>query len=318
VEPDHLSTDTATDPTESSDRSQTDLVTGAFGNTGSAIAELLVGRGRSVHTLTSRAADPTSPLEVHPFSWGHPDETAAAFEGVTTFFNTYWMRMGDGAGGYDVAVDRCIELIDAAEQAGVERIVHLSVAHPSLDSPYPYFRGKARVETRLQQSPIPAAIVRPTLIFGGDSVLLNNLAWILRRLPVFAIAGDGRYRVRPVHVDDVARLCVEAGDRRTVEVIDAVGPDRPTYGELVREVRAAVGGRARIVPAPTPLVLAGSRALGLLVRDDVLDRDELVSTMEGLADTDGPSTGSVSLAAWLAEHGSTLGRSYENERRNRS
>lgn len=241
----------------------------------------------------------------------------AAFDGVTTFVNTYWMRTGDASGGYDLAVDRCTQLIDAAERAGVERIVHISVAHPHLESPYPYFRGKARVEQRLRESPVPAAVVRPTLVFGGDSVLLNNLAFLLRRFPAFAVAGDGRYRVRPVHVDDIARICVAAGDRADVEVIDAVGPDRPTYLELVRQVRQAVGGRARIFRAPTPVVLAASRVLGAALRDDLVDRDELVSTIEGLADTDGPSTGAVSLSTWLTEHGATLGRSYVNERANR-
>lgn len=241
----------------------------------------------------------------------------SAFEGVTTFVNTYWMRTGDDRGGYDLAVERCGELIGAAERAGVERIVHLSVAHPHLESPYPYFRAKARVEERLREGSAPAAIVRPTLVFGGDSVLLNNLAFLLRRVPLFAVAGSGRYRVRPVHVDDIARICVDAAGRRDEEVIDAVGPDRPTYRELVHQVRDAVGSSARIVRAPTPAVLAASRVLGAVLRDDLVDRDELVSTMEGLADTDGPSTGQESLAVWLRRNGRTLGRSYVNERASR-
>jgi uncharacterized protein YbjT (DUF2867 family) len=298
----------------------TDLVTGAFGNTGSAIARLLAERGHRVRTLTSHPpADGADDLgvEVRPFTWDDPEALAEAFEGVTTFYDTYWMRQGDSSGSYDVAVERCIAMIEAAEAAGVERIVHLSVAHPSLDSPYPYFRGKARVEERLFSGSVPAAAVRPTLIFGGHSVLMNNLAWILRRVPVFAVPGSGRYRVRPVHVDDVARTCVEAGQRREPEVIDAVGPDRPTYRELVEDVRDAVGGRALVVGAPTPLVLAGGRVIGALLRDDVIDRDELVSTVEGLADTEGPSTGEISYREWLRENATELGRTYINERQRR-
>lgn len=294
-----------------------DLVTGAFGNTGSRIAAALRDRGRSVRTLTARP--PTGPaegIEARAFEWDDPDAMAAAFAGVSTFYNTYWMRMG-ADGGYDLAVERCEKLIAAAEQAGVERIVHLSVAHPSANSPYPYFRGKARVEDRLRRSAVPAAVVRPALIFGGDSVLVNNLAWILRRTPLFAVPGSGRYRVRPVHVDDVAQICVEAGSRSGSEVIDAVGPDRPTYVDLVRMVRDAVGAKAVVVGAPTTMVLAGATVIGTLLRDDVVSRGELLSTVDGLADTAGPSTGSTSFAEWLDQHADDLGHSYVNERRNR-
>jgi len=311
-----------------------DLVTGAFGNAGAAIADILVARGRNVRTLTSRRPDSSEHnIDRRPFEWDDPDAMAESFSGVDTFYNTYWMRMGDG-GSYDLAVERCGKLITAAEQAGVKRFVHISVAHPSKTSPYPYFRGKARVEQRLRDSPLPATTVRPTLIFGGDSVLVNNLAWVLRRLPVLAVPGTGRYRVRPVHVDDIARTCVEAASRPAsspaasssspatssvgaLEVIDAVGPDRPTYAEMVRMVRRAVGGRALVVGAPTPVVLAGSALLGKLLRDDVVNRAELLSTVDGLADTDGPSTGTTSFAAWLDEHASTLGHRYVNERSGR-
>lgn len=304
-----------------------DLVTGAFGNAGSAIAAVLAAGGRQVRTLTGhppaakidgRSTTGTADVEVRPFTWDDPAELTRSFEGVSTFYNTYWMRQGDGHGSYDLAVERCLALISAAEAAGVERIVHISVAHPSATSPYPYFRGKARVEDRLSSGSVPSAVVRPTLIFGGDSVLLNNLAWILRRVPVFAVPGTGRYRVRPVHVDDIARICVEAGQRTVSEVIDAVGPDRPTYAEMVRHVRDAVGGRAVILGAPTPVVLAGGRVLGAVLRDDVINRDELVSTVEGLADTDGPSTGTISYRRWLADHAAELGQTYINERRRRS
>ena len=312
-----------------------DLVTGAFGNTGSAIARLLAERGRAVRTLTGHPpADPTGAgaIDVQEFAWGDPYRMAKAFEGVETFYNTYWMRLGDGHGAYDLAVDRCTQLIEAAEASGVERIVHVSVAHPSLTSPYPYFQAKAQVEERLDKSSVPTLVVRPTLVFGGQSVLINNLAWLLRKMPVFAVAGWGHYRVRPVHVDDLALLCVggprlvdqpEVHAEHTVApaphvVVDAVGPDRPTYIELVRELRYVLGARTLLINLPATAVLLGGRVVGAVLHDELLDHDELISTVAGLADTEGPPTGVVSLRTWIHDNADLLGRSYHNERQART
>jgi NADH dehydrogenase len=295
-----------------------DLVTGAFGNTGAAIAALLAERGRRVRTLTNHPPSTDDHgIEVLPLQFDAPDALAAAFDGVSVFYNTFWMRTGDRSGAYETAVARSKALITAAERAGVERIVHLSVAHPAIDSPYPYFRAKAQVEQFLAQSTVPSAIARPALVFGGDQVLLNNLAWILRRAPAFGLAGDGRYRVRPIHVDDLAHLCLDLAERPEPATLDAVGPDRPTYEELVVTVRDAVGSRARLVHLPPRVVLAASSALGAVLRDRILTAGELRSTMDGLADSDALATGSASINEWIHRHARDLGRRYLNEQRRR-
>lgn len=285
---------------------QIDVVTGAFGNTGSAITARLQAAGRTVRTLTNHAPADPGAIEVHPLAFDDEARLTAALAGATTFYNTYWMRMGDES-GYDTAVARSRTLITAAARAGVERIVQFSVVKPSLDSPYPYFRAKAQVEAIVRDSGIHAAIVRPALIFGGRDALLHNLAWLLRNVPVFAVPGDGSFRVRPVHIDDVADICVAAAQREGDEVIEAIGPDRPTFDALVRSVRTAVNSRARIVHAPAKVVLGGARLLGAILRDELLNRDELVSTIDGYADSEGPATGSTSLSTWLTEHGHELG-----------
>ena len=254
-----------------------------------------------------------------PLTFDDPAALAEAFEGVDTFYDTYWMRHGDAQGSYGLATRRCEALIGAAESGGVRRIVHLSVAHPSLDSPYPYFAAKAQVERRLEASPLPTLAVRPALIFGAEPSMLADLAWLVRRVPVMGVAGDGRYRVRPVHVDDVAALCVESASAEAGHrTFDAVGPDRPTFDELVRAVAAAVGRKARLVHLPPRLVLAAVQALGKVARDDLLTRDELLSTIDGLADTDGPATGTTSVMAWLESNGATLGLARSGERSRRS
>jgi uncharacterized protein YbjT (DUF2867 family) len=262
-----------------------------------------------VRTLTNHPGDGLADVEVRPLAYDDPAALARSFDGVDTFYNTFWMRTGD-ATGYATALARSQALIDAAVAAGVERIVHISVLHADRGPQYPYFRAKAEVEALLRRSGVPHAIVRPAIMFGGRAPMLDQLARLLRRSPVFGIAGDGRYRVRPVHVDDVARLCVAGAATAVPDAVpvDAVGPDRPTFEEFVRQVRSAVGGHAVLVHLPARLVLASAKVLGRVLGDELLTRDELLSTITGLADVEGPATGPTSLSAWLAEHGHELGR----------
>ncbi|MGH9171896.1 MAG: SDR family oxidoreductase [Acidimicrobiales bacterium] len=299
-----------------------DAVTGAFSYSGRAIARELLERGHSLRTLTGhpeRATAASGDIEVAPLDFAHPAVLARSLEGVTTLYNTYWVRFARGSVTHDSATANSRVLFAAARSAGVERIVHVSITHPSTDSPFAYFRGKAVVEQALSESGLQFAILRPAILFGGDGVLVNNIAWLLRHLPVFGIAGDGNYRLRPVHVDDLARLAADCGspptDRSLASgsVVDAVGPDRPTFNELVEWIRGATGARSRIVHAPAALLPPLSRLLGLALRDVLLTGDELRSMMSGLADTDGPATGTISIKAWLAEDGKDLGLSYANE-----
>jgi uncharacterized protein YbjT (DUF2867 family) len=195
----------------------------------------------------------------------------------------------------------------------VPRIVHVSITHPSEASPYPYFRGKAYVERAIVESGLSYAILRPAILFGGDGVLLNNIAWLLRRLPVFAVGGRGDYRIRGIHIDDLARLCVVQGRTSEDCVIDAVGPESPTFLELVTSIRAAVGSRSRIVRVPPPVLPPMAWLLGVLLHDVLLTREEFEAMAAGLATTSGPATGTVALSDWLTDHGPELGLRYANE-----
>jgi NADH dehydrogenase len=250
---------------------------------------------------------------VRPLDFDDPLGLVDSLRGATTLFNTYWVRFPRRQIDHDVAVANSRMLFQAARRAEVQRIVHLSITHPGVESPYGYFRGKALVERALVESGLPFAVLRPAILFGGDGVLINNIAWMLRRLPVFAVGGRGDYRIRAIHIDDLARLCLEAATAEDDVVIDAVGPERPTFLELVRMIRDAVGSHAPIVPVPGPLIPPLSRVLGLVLRDVLLTADEYRAMADGLADTDGPATGTIRISEWIAEHGDTLGIRYANE-----
>ena len=292
-----------------------DVVTGAFSYSGASVARALLRSGRQVRTLTGHPgrAPATTAIDVRPLDFDDRLGLVASLSGATTLYNTYWVRFGRRTVDHQLAVANSRALFHAAKRAGVRRIVHVSITHPSSSSPLPYFRGKAQVEQALAECDVSYAIVRPAILFGGDGVLLNNIAWLLRRLPVFAIGGRGDYRIRGIHVDDLANLCLSKAGETHDSVTDAVGPERPTFTELVGEIRSAVGSRARLLHVPGAAVPLLARALGLALHDVLLTADEYRAMAAGLADTDGPATGPTALSVWLADHGPSLGLRYANE-----
>lgn len=306
-----------TNPTPSVGATDTglDVVTGAFSYSGRSIARRLLDNGRRVRTITGhpQPVDVATPIEVRPFDFADLPALVRDLEGATTLYNTYWVRFAHGHTTHALAVENSRTLFHAARQAGVRRIVHVSITNPTIESPYPYFRGKALVERALAETGVSYEILRPAILFGGDDVLVNNIAWLLRRLPLFAIGGRGRYRIRPIHVDDLADLCIEASTRSDDRIVDAVGPDRPTFLELVEAIRAAIDSRARIVPVPGSLLPPISSVLNLALRDVLLTRDEYHAMADGLADTDGPATAPTAITDWLTDHAPTLGTHYANE-----
>ncbi|MCY4653455.1 MAG: epimerase [Dehalococcoidia bacterium] len=236
-------------------------------------------------------------------------------EGAGVLYNTYWIRFGRGRTTFEQAVENSRILFEVAAGAGVERIVHFSVANASSESRLPYFRGKGQVEEILQGMGIPHAIIRPTLVFGEGDLLLNNMAWALRRFPVFPVYGKGDYRVQPIYAEDLAAHAVAAGSLADSFVADAAGPETFTFQELLRLLAGAVGACVRLVNTPAPLGFALTRLVGLLLRDVVLTRDEVDGLTAGLLSSDAEPTGTTKLGGWLADNADGLGRGYVSELR---
>jgi NADH dehydrogenase len=293
-----------------------DAVTGAFSFTGRAIAGRLLNEGREVVALVRSPAAPDSVdprIRTALVTLDDPVELADALRGVETVYNTHWIRFARGKVTFDVAIGRTLRLLAAARQAGVRRVVHVSVVNASEQAPTEYFRAKARLEKDVRASGLSYAIVRPTLTFGPRDILINNLCWVLRRFPVFAIPGNGRYRLQPVHVEDVARIATEAGQSSANQETDAAGPDILTFDRFVQLLAEAVHSRSWLIHAPALVSLAASRALGILVRDVMLTRDEVTELTHSLLVSDEPPRGTISLSTWAASHAGDLGRGYHSE-----
>lgn len=296
--------------------SGTVVVTGALSYTGRFTARLLLERGHRMRTLTHHV-DRANPfgerVHVFPYNFDRPEELRRSLEGASTFINTYWVRFPRGSANFETAVRNSRALIEAARDAGVRRIVQVSIANPSLESALGYYRGKALVEQAVRESGMSYAIVRPTVIFGAEDILINNIAWFVRRFPVFAIPGSGRYGVRPIYVEDMARVLADAVEGQGNSIVDAVGPETFAFEELVRLIGRSVGRGARCVHVPTAMAYAATLMTGWAVRDVVLTWEEYAGLMGNLLVTSGPAAGETRLSEWLVENRERVGMRYASE-----
>ena len=301
---------------ETSDQTELNVVTGAFGYTGKYITRQLLASGVRVKTLTGHPERPNpfgGQVIAAPFNFDDPAALVSELSGATTLYNTYWVRFSRGDITFDRAVANSKALVRAAKEAGVGRIVHISITNPSLDSSLPYFNGKAQVEEAIIASGVSYAIIRPTVIFGVEDILINNITWLLRRFPLFVVPGQGSYRFQPIFIEDLAEAAVNAAGEKDNLVLDAAGPDVYTFDELVRLIGQTMGSKSKIVHLPPGLALGLSKIVGAFLGDVVLTRDKVTGLMSDLLISDAPTAGKTSLKSWLGENLATLGGQYSSE-----
>ncbi|TVM04179.1 MAG: epimerase [Candidatus Brocadia sp. WS118] len=292
------------------------IVTGAFGYTGKYITKKLLSLGKKVHTITGHPNRPNpfgGKVGISLFNFDNQTELVKSLQGAVTLYNTYWVRFSYKQVTFDKAVENTKVLIKAAEEAGVQRIVHISITNASESSPFPYFRGKGMLEKAICQSSMSYAIIRPTVLFGHEDILINNIAWLLRRFPLFAILGSGTYKLQPVFVEDVAELAVKAGQYGENVIMDAVGPETYTFHEMVQFIAEKVHSKAKIMCLNPLLTLFFSRVIGYFVNDVILTRDEVYGLMSNLLISGNPTTGRTRLSDWLDGNIESIGIKYASE-----
>lgn len=293
-------------------------VTGAFGYSGRHITGHLLEAGHEVVTLTNSLDRPNpfgDKVAALPFHFDEPRKLRASLEGVHTLVNTYWIRFDQKRFERSRAVANTMVLFRAAREAGVRRIVHISITNPDIRSPLPYFRGKAELEADLMDLGVSYCILRPTALFGKEDVLVNNIAWSLRHLPAIGVFGSGDYKLQPIHVDDLAQTAARKAVAEGDEVVEAIGPETFTYRGLVAAIRLALGVKRPILSLPPLLGYWGTRVVGLVVGDLVISREEIRGLMENKLWVDAPPLGTTRLTDWLDQHKDTLGRRYARSRK---
>jgi len=309
---------------ESTPSHELHVVTGAFGFSGKYIARRLLDAGHPVRTLTNSTGRRNpfgGAVEVRPLDFEHEDRLAEGLRGAKVLYNTYWVRFNYAGFQHSTAVENTLTLFRAAKKAGVSRVVHVSITNPSEDSKLEYFRGKARLERALIESGLSYAILRPAVLFGREDILINNIAWTLRKFPVFFIFGNGEYHLQPIYVDDLAKLAVQQGRCNENKIINAIGPETFTYRRLARTLAEILGKRRLFVSVPPCIGYLGGSVIGWFLRDKMFTREEIEGWMADLLHVDAPAAGETKLTDWARQHADQLGMRYASEmarRRNRS
>ena len=292
------------------------IVTGAFGYIGKYITRRLLKAGVTVRTITTHLGKPNPfgpEVQAYPYNFHNPDALVKSIEGATVVYNTYWIRFEHQGHTFDQAVQNTRVLFECAKKAGVKKIVHISVTNADLNSKLPYYRGKALQEEALIDCDIPYAMIRPTLVFGKEDILVNNIAWLLRKFPVFAVFGSGEYRLQPVYVGDLADIAVESASDPDNSTIDAIGPEIYTFEQFVRTIASALKARTRLLHVPPALGIALGMMIGYGLGDVILTMDELHGLMDEKLTSSQAPNGSTGFSTWLEDHGDTLGTKYSSE-----
>jgi uncharacterized protein YbjT (DUF2867 family) len=293
-----------------------DVVTGAFSYTGKYVTRRLLSAGRSVRTLTghpNRANEFGKQVEVAPLDFQNPASLVESLRGASVLYNSYWVRFNHGRATFDEAVTNSGILIHAAREAGVHRIVHLSIANPSINSHLPYYSGKAKVERAIIDSGLTYAILRPTVIFGAEDILINNIAWFVRHFPFFAIPGSGQYQIQPIFVEDIADLAVSVADQEDNLVLDAIGPEVFAFDGLVQLIAKALRSNVKFIHVRPWVALSMLRLVNPIVGDVILTREEVEGLMANLLISKQSATGQTRFSEWLAQNAATLGTKYASE-----
>lgn len=300
------------------------LITGAFSFSGRYIAEELLKLGEHVETLTGHP-NPKNPhydqIIVKPYNFDDFDALIESFRGIDTFYNSYWIRFPYKGMNWKKAIENCNKLFKACKIAGVKKIVHISVTNCTVDSPYSYFRGKALVEELLKKCGVPYTILRVAWFYEDGDILVNDVAWLLRHLPVFGLFEYGTYKLQPISAKSLAKLAVESRyqGEKTInqnKIINAIGPETYTWKEFVLAINKTMGSKTLIVPFPgfTGIVpIIASTILGMALHDRLLTLEEIKSLEDNLCLTTDQPVGKRSFKKWLRRNSKLIGLEWHNE-----
>ncbi len=248
------------------------LVTGSTGYVGRRIVQRLVEEGQPVRCLVRSTSDRTvvEGLGVETRQGDVTDlpSLKSACEGVDSVVHTVAIIRERGKATFD-AVNHMgtRNVAEAAREAGVGRLVHLSAIGAGPDTRYPYLYSKWQAEEAVRESQVPHVILRYSIIFGPGDEFINALAAVVKLAPVTPIIGSGKTAFQPIHVEDAARCASLAlrDEGLLGEVLEVGGPDRLSYRQIVDAIISSLGVRRIKARVPVNLMKLAAPLLGVVV-----------------------------------------------------
>jgi len=295
-----------------------DVVTGSFGYIGKYITRELLTRGREVKTVTTHPNKPNpfgKNVSASPYNFDNPAKLTRKLKGCNVLFNTYWVRFNYRQWSFDKALENTKTLFNCAKDAGIKKIVQISVTNPTESDSLAYYKGKALQEKALKELGVSYSIVRPTLVFGKEDILVNNIAWTIRKFPFVPIFGSGDYKVQPVFVEDLATIAVNASESNESVTIDAIGPEIFKYKELLQLIAKILNRDISFIHTWPSLGVFLGTIISLFVKDVVLTKDELRGLMVNKLTSTQEPNGKTLFSNWLRDNKDSVGSVYTSELR---
>ncbi len=289
------------------------VITGAESFIGKYISNLLITLNYKIRSFTNKSIDQRRGIEFHPYNFNNLEEVTKIFQGADYFFNTYWIRFNFKDKTFEKAYENTKSLIDCAKLAGVKKILHISITKANSLSPLKYFKYKGLIEEYIINSGVSYVILRPTVVFGKEDILINNIIWFLRRFPIFPIFGRGDYLIQPIYVLDLAKIAVEKALNSENSIIDCAGPEVFSFRELIQKIKSAIDSKSIIINLPTIIVFYLLKFLSFFLKDVILTKDEILALKGNLLHSKAPPLGKENLIEWIKKEKDCLGNGYRSE-----
>ena len=241
------------------------LVTGAAGYLGNQTVKKLVAAGRPVRALVRsrakaalRLADVAEQIDIVEGDVTRPQSLAPAMRDVSAVIHYVAIAMEKGGQTYEsVNYQGTVNVLDAAQSAGVKRFINMSQNGASSKLPYPFLASKGRAQEVVAASDMHWTALRPSAIFGPQDEFFNTFARLLKLTPlVFPLIGGGKAEFQPVSVYDVVEAVIRClDDDSTIGAeLTLGGPEVLTLGEIERRIIKAMNTWRLLLPVPVALL----------------------------------------------------------------
>jgi uncharacterized protein YbjT (DUF2867 family) len=249
------------------------LITGATGYVGQHLVSRLAAQGEPLRCLvrdTKKAASilPTKGIEFVRGNTTQPASLEAAVRNVDTIVHTAFITADhkQSAGNHyeETNVQGTANLIEAAKDAKVKRMIEISGLGTKPDKAGSYMQGRYLAEKMLKESGLDWTIIQPSVLFGKGAPFIKGLSGLIRTAPVVPLIGGGKTLFQPIYVEDVVTVIVKVLEDpiHTSDKTYAIGgPQYYSFTQIIDALLHAMRKTRIKVYAPTPLVDAGAAVM---------------------------------------------------------